>query len=390
MQDKNGECIIHSKEVKDRVCLTCNQPICSNCASDNHKEHKIGNFKEGLEKLIADTKTDIPSLETSIGILRENKKIVLELVVGKLEKLRIMKQKTEANFQEVIDMLSRKKEEVSGIISNKIQELDEEKKDIEMSDTHLKAIIEACKGGVDEESYTKLLKNIESIRKLKRFVDKLPSMNMEVEMSKSYPAVSLQEFITLTGSIQLPNDISNKKAERISFESNIVKLKEDQELLGRWIEEASGSTFKLQLLWRGTTDGFRASTFHSKCDDKGPTLTIILSNKDCIFGGYSSKSWKSSGGFVSDEKAFIYSLTHKTKHAKQKSEDYSIYCRGNYGPTFGSGNDIHIIDKCNTSDKNYSNGNHTYELPAGVEVRTYFAGIVNFKVKEIEVYSVII
>ena len=109
MQGTSEKCIIYSKKVKDRAYLTCNQPICSDCASDDHKEHKIGNFEEGLEKLIADTKTDIPSFETSIGILRENKKIVLELVVEKLEKLRIMRQKAEANFQEVIDMLSEKK-----------------------------------------------------------------------------------------------------------------------------------------------------------------------------------------------------------------------------------------------------------------------------------------
>ena len=32
------------------------------------------------------------------------------------------------------------------------------------------------------------------------------------------------------------------------------------------------------LLFRGSQDGFRAKLFHNKCDNKGPTLTIIRSH----------------------------------------------------------------------------------------------------------------
>ncbi|CAH3143472.1 unnamed protein product, partial [Pocillopora meandrina] len=42
--------------------------------------------------------------------------------------------------------------------------------------------------------------------------------------------------------------------------------------------------------WRASVDGWASTTFHSKCDNKGPTLTIIHVGL-YIFGGYTSTSW---------------------------------------------------------------------------------------------------
>ena len=51
------------------------------------------------------------------------------------------------------------------------------------------------------------------------------------------------------------------------------------------------------LCWRATKDGWAASTFHSQCDNKGPTVTIVRVG-DYVFGGYSDVSW--------DSKFFFY------------------------------------------------------------------------------------
>ena len=42
--------------------------------------------------------------------------------------------------------------------------------------------------------------------------------------------------------------------------------------------------------WHASMDGWAARTFHSRCDGKGPTVTIIRVGK-YIFGGYTSISW---------------------------------------------------------------------------------------------------
>ena len=45
--------------------------------------------------------------------------------------------------------------------------------------------------------------------------------------------------------------------------------------------------------WHAKTDGWAASTFHSNCNGRGPTVTIIKVNS-YIFGGYTDVSWTSS------------------------------------------------------------------------------------------------
>jgi len=44
--------------------------------------------------------------------------------------------------------------------------------------------------------------------------------------------------------------------------------------------------------WHAKTDGSAASIFHSNCDGKGPTVTIIKYGS-YIFGGYTDVSWHS-------------------------------------------------------------------------------------------------
>ena len=63
------------------------------------------------------------------------------------------------------------------------------------------------------------------------------------------------------------------------------------EKLYGWLEGATQlGTTQWKLCWRASQDGWASSTFHSKCDHKGPTVTIIKVDK-YIFGGYTSVSW---------------------------------------------------------------------------------------------------
>ena len=50
----------------------------------------------------------------------------------------------------------------------------------------------------------------------------------------------------------------------------------------------NGSHWK--LCWRPSENDWQAQIFHSLCDDKGPTFTIVRVCKH-IFGGYASRSW---------------------------------------------------------------------------------------------------
>ena len=63
------------------------------------------------------------------------------------------------------------------------------------------------------------------------------------------------------------------------------------------LEEWLPKTGKWSICWRATRDGWDSSTFHSRCDGKSPTLTIvqvIKNNKKHVFGGYATVTWSSS------------------------------------------------------------------------------------------------
>ena len=44
--------------------------------------------------------------------------------------------------------------------------------------------------------------------------------------------------------------------------------------------------------YRGSEQSFSATSFHSNCDNKGPTVTLVRVNEN-VFGGYTDKSWTS-------------------------------------------------------------------------------------------------
>ena len=52
--------------------------------------------------------------------------------------------------------------------------------------------------------------------------------------------------------------------------------------------------FDLVLLYRGTSHGWTADNIHNRIDNAGPTVTLVKTNKNKIFGGYTTASWDKS------------------------------------------------------------------------------------------------
>lgn len=75
---------------------------------------------------------------------------------------------------------------------------------------------------------------------------------------------------------------------------------------------------------RGTEDGFTAATFHKKCDEQGPTVTVVQVKETMqIIGGYTSLSWNSPKGnyyFEADPLAFIFSLTRNGLYLAKENQ----------------------------------------------------------------------
>ncbi|XP_068705748.1 uncharacterized protein [Montipora foliosa] len=169
--------------------------------------------------------------------------------------------------------------------------------------------------------------------------------------------------------------------------------------LSEWLKPVSQSNSFWKLCWRASRDGWASSTFHSLCDGKGPTVTIIKVNQ-YIFGGYVNISWGSSCSYRYDATAFLFSLRNKPGWAPTKlpqtgvhssSLTQSIYDCNTYGPTFGGGNDIQIPNLASSDTSSYSDLGCTYSPPAGHAFAstfaiTFLAGTYSFRPTEVEVF----
>ena len=72
----------------------------------------------------------------------------------------------------------------------------------------------------------------------------------------------------------------------------IMHISSYQNKLMDWLSTAGFGEKYWVPCYKGPVDGWDYSVFHSKCDGKGPTLT--LARKDSyLFGGFADQSWAS-------------------------------------------------------------------------------------------------
>jgi hypothetical protein len=185
--------------------------------------------------------------------------------------------------------------------------------------------------------------------------------------------------------------------EMSTFESDIIQSKKEGDQIVAWLKEANRSDVP-QLAYRASRDGWGVSAFHSKCDDKGPTLTVIKTSEGYVFGGYSHHSWTGSGSYKQSFLPFLFSLKccaglppTKMKLKRGQNHQYATFCHSCYGPTFGSGNDLRVGSNIKDLTSGYTILNHSYDIPPG-ETSTFLTGkdgVGNkFQVAEIEVFKV--
>ena len=98
------------------------------------------------------------------------------------------------------------------------------------------------------------------------------------------------------------------------------------------------------------------------------------------------------GEFVYSTEAFLFSLNNPDNKPYKMTvyrNQNATYCRYDQGPTFGSGYDLYIADKCDKNTNSYSNLGDTYKLPTGYTYgnnQSLLAASYYFKVDEYEVF----
>jgi len=113
--------------------------------------------------------------------------------------------------------------------------------------------------------------------------------------------------------------------------------KEHKKQLEIWIGKGKRN---FELIFSLTKDGGTAQAFHDKCNNQGPTVTVVYNDHNSIYGGYASQSWNRTNAHITDAEAFLYQLEYsrdvKRNKFPVKNAQKALYCHTNYGPVFGS------------------------------------------------------
>lgn len=226
-----------------------------------------------------------------------------------------------------------------------------------------------------------LIKSIS--KKLDEYKTKLPTLiDPEADYAKAKDVLDKAVVKMIDTIFGLENGIEDISTGDSFPKSSLAKAT-DFGLIKKWLDKEYKNK-KFKLVYKGTKDGLNATAFHEKANNKGPTITIIKSSQDKIFGGFMPDAWTSRNGYINTRKSWLFSLTNKAKYEMNSPDTYAQYGGydySSYGPTFGGGHDIYLATDFGTSS-NYCN-RHSYNFTDN----TSLTGGYNFTVTEVEVFS---
>ena len=201
------------------------------------------------------------------------------------------------------------------------------------------------------------------------------------------------------------NNINNNKNEEelllpinpsnIPFsESTIISTTEahkikELRLLKTWLVQTLNSDFTTKLIFSSENSDDKAVSFHQKCDNIAPTLTLIETKEGFRYGGFTSQFWESSEQsiFKKDKNAFIFSLDTEKKY-EIINEEKSIQCSMYWGPYFGEGGAICVPDNFLEEKNAFYQWPSSYDIAEKDELT--FGQEHNINISKYEVYEIIL
>ena len=201
-----------------------------------------------------------------------------------------------------------------------------------------------------------IILNIEKINEEKNNLnEKISYLDNKIQQIEKALDENKNEIFTSMNSLQKENAALKTKIESIESEKNNKNkyyynlfqgtkiLKNDEKkAIAKWIKPYHN--LKFRLLYQATRDGYTSDNFHSKCDNKGPTVFIIVSTNGRRFGGFTSSPWNKENKEYYDDNAFLFSLDSRTKFGVKNKGKATTYAHGGssvcFGPGYGTGDDF--------------------------------------------------
>ena len=223
--------------------------------------------------------------------------------------------------------------------------------------------------------------NIKYIIEINNSVKKCNSLDIKFEFLSQEEKL-LKEIKTF-GEIKFLEDKNKETFEDVLKRSKIIENNEQIKLIKEWLPYVTKEKIRCKLLYDAKKDGDDVSTFHTLCDNKGATLTIISTSDNKKIGGFLSQSFGGDKGLINDNNAFLFSLNYNEKFPSlNKGNNYLD--KSTQGPVFGYFC-IEIFDKFFTNKNNYYHP-YTYRYDFGKRNnnKDFY-----FTVVDLEVYQIL-
>ncbi|KAJ3049486.1 hypothetical protein HDU99_008892, partial [Rhizoclosmatium hyalinum] len=164
-----------------------------------------------------------------------------------------------------------------------------------------------------------------------------------------YPYVSiLDEYLVSILEVYFKvSSLETKNWGQVFFqESVILQTSEDRLLLWNSIKAnlMCIEPEKVKLLFRASQYGFSNTEFHRVCDGTEYTLTLVQSENGHVFGGCCDSAWE-YGITKPATEVFLFKVNKNDVLTFHPRLYLKKAIRGEYGPTFGAGNDLRIDGK---------------------------------------------
>ena len=390
------------REPTKLFCETCLKSVCVICAQydKDHENHKINTIKNIMDIQTVELTGNIRVCEDQIKVIEE---LIGQMIFSKQkleEEKNLFLDNMIKTFDDLIQIINNKKEEminyINKLFGSKLDNLENKLKNFKLIKNryeYYRSMI--CDIDID------IIDRVIQIKKLNKKILKIENLGLlnPSNFNKSFSqSLFINEPYKETEKILkkysfLPiTDITIDNIIKIFTNSNIIKKEyifKDFIIILPKIKSGI-------LLYSTLTDGISTITFHKKCDNKGPTLTIVKTVDGHIFGGYNPRSWISQSMYNECDNSFIFSLSDgkSIKPIKCPLIEYkksmAIYQNEELNsPGWGEVSEADLFISYKNLENSYSNLGRCYKAPKNVEPNCFLAGKpTQWDIDLVEVYAV--
>ena len=372
-------------------CVSCTSKIgkkglglhkdCDVCFLEDIKEEKKEKFKSNTKYLEEISNTLKESID---NLIKTNEKIAKDR-----EDIHL---KIEKTFSKIRSKVNNREEEILAEVNGLFDKMYIDEKNLKKWDELPNAIKSSLeKGKKIESNDDKLVLFIDECINIENNLKEINKINQIIKknIDKGYKEVQFnfdeEQIDSLLGYIKIFGNISVNNFDSSILHTNIKK----QETIINWIREKTNKNFiRFEKIFIMNKNGNSSKDFHKYCDNNGPTLTLIKTINNKIFGGFTPLNWDISGVDKIDEnnQTFIFSLNSMKKYDMINKDKSAICCNREYGPSFGA-SDFCILSNMKKGET-YANevtnflSNNNLELTGGEGNNEYF-DVDNFEVLKV-------